>query len=165
MFVPGRISAELKSYAAVGVMVDADDNGVARWGKLRAQALPFFPGVPMDLPQDGLVVSNGDGQRFGVWMMPDNRQDGMLETFLHWLVPESAQALWAHAVAATDAAKREHGAAFKEVHYDKAKIHALLAWMDPPGERLGGAIRARILDAASERAQPFVGWFRRLYEL
>lgn len=165
MFVPGRISVELKSDAVVGVIIDADDNGINRWGKLRAQGLPFFPKIPLDLPQDGLVVSNSDGQRFGVWIMPDNRQDGMLETFLHWLVPDGNQPLWSHAQVATEAAKRNHGAMFKDVHYDKARIHTWLAWMDPPGERLGGAIRAKILDPASARAQPFIAWFRRLYEL
>jgi len=84
---------------------------------------------------------------------------------LQWLIPNDNQSLWRHAQVTTEAAKRDHGAMFKNVHYDKATIHTWLAWMDPPGERLGGAIRAKILDATSARAQPFVAWFRRLYEL
>jgi hypothetical protein len=165
IFSPGRISLELKSGSVVGVMIDADVDGLTRWRRIRSEALLLYPEMAMDLPSEGLVISNNGGDRFGVWLMPDNRQEGMIETFLRWLVPPDNKVLWKHAEDSTKAAKDHHQAKFRESHHDKAKIHAWLAWMDPPGLRFGEAIRARILDPKSTLALPFVSWFRRLYEL
>lgn len=158
-----RISTEIKSYDVVGVVLDADQNLAGRWHTVRQQAISFFA-VPEELPAEGLILSNQEGHRFGVWIMPDNKQQGMLETILRWLVPGQRAAVWEHAVAAT-AEARNRGAPFSTAHKDKANMHTWLAWMEPPGQSLGHAIRARILDPGAGAAQNFVNWFIGLYLL
>src|ERR1039457_5616056 len=143
IFSSARISTELKSSAEIlGVMVDADDSLLGRWTRIRGQAISAFPNLPDDLPHEGLIIANTDGRRFGVWIMPDNRTDGMLETFMQWLVPTEHEALWRFVREATEQAQA-HGAAYTPAHSDKAQIHALLAWMDPPGESLDASRRRR----------------------
>jgi hypothetical protein len=165
IFTSGTISAELKSSPKVGVVVDADTNPIGRFQRIRNEALPLFPSIPDEPPSEGMIVTNAKGSRFGIWLMPDNRQDGMIETFLHWLVPGEQTALWNYAQDAAIAAKETHGAPFISAHLDKARIHTFLAWVDPPGENLGRALKRKVLNAKSDRAIPFVRWFRRLYEL
>ena len=165
LFQGARIPTEIKSSdAALGVIFDADDNPIGRWNRIRGQVLQFFPDFPEIPPPNGLVISNADGKRFGVWMMPDNQQEGMLETFLRLLVPTRDGQLWEHAVAATDMADR-HGRTYTDAHRDKANIHCWLAWIDPPGQSFGGALRARTLDANAPAAMAFANWFIDLFQL
>ena|ERR1700722_5614234 len=165
IFVPGTISAELKSSPKVGVVVDANSNPTGRYQKIRKEALSLFPDIPEVLPPEGMIATNSKGNRFGIWLMPDNQQTGMIETFLHWLVPDEQTNLWKYAQGAASVAKEIHGAPFTSAHLDKARIHTFLAWVDPPGESLGRALKRKILNAKTDRALPFVKWFRQLYEL
>jgi hypothetical protein len=123
------ISAELKAsgLTALGILIDANDSVSKRWQSLRSAALPSIPDLPEDLPSSGLVhqCSQGGkpGVRFGVWIMPDNRQRGMMETFLGELIPPSLIDLWAWTeTVCTEASSR--GAPFKNRHADKARLDA-----------------------------------------
>ncbi len=99
-----------------------------------------------------------------MWIMPDNRLSGMLETFLAYLVPTASQSLWTYATEAVAEAKTL-GAPYRDVHIDKAKIYTWLAWQAPPGRQLHNAIMERILDPQSPYASGCVDWFRVLYDL
>ena len=100
--------------------------------------------------------------RVGVWLMPDNEQDGALEHFLETLVAES-DPLIEHARSATTQA-RELGARFGGNAHRKAVLHAWLAWQENPGLPYGSAIRARCFRHDSPVAGRFVAWFRRVFE-
>lgn len=160
--IPVRLKAP--DTQILGVVIDADDEIDRRWQRICTLCAPFFPDVPASLPANGLIVRNPDGKHFGVWIMPDNQKLGMLETFLCYLVPETQTALWRHADRST-AEALHHGATYKGQHSDKARIHAWLAWMDPPGERFGTALLKKVLDARAASAAPFVKWFKELYQL
>lgn len=86
---PKLISTRLKraDLAALGLMVDADEEPIARWNSIRNVCLPSIPDLPESLPEEGLIHPTTIGPKFGVWMMPDNKMPGMLETFLVNLVP------------------------------------------------------------------------------
>lgn len=148
----------------LGIMFDADADLAGRWNSLRSLVLEFFPSIPDQLPQEGLVVDSPDGQRLGVWIMPDNKSSGMLETFLRYLVPAQESQLWDAAKCSAEAAKAK-GAIYISAHTDKANIHTWLAWQNPPGERFGLAITKSLLDSNSLYARPFVDWFINLFEL
>lgn len=151
---------------AVGIIFDADEPSDRRWTRLREACCRYETrNLPEVLPPEGLVVRSKFGPQLGFWMMPDNQSRGMLETFLCYLVPEAGSALWNHAQAATSSAKVSWRAPFKERHLDKAEIYTWLAWQDEPGCQLHEAVKHRILDPCSPFAQPFVAWFRRLFEL
>lgn len=149
---------------ALGIVLDADEVFEARWRRLRRILIEFVPKVPNELPEEGLICANEEGLRLGVWMMPDNRSSGMLETFLRLLIRREAARVWEYAQLAVRVAKRR-GAPYRDAHRDKACIHTWLAWQDPPGERFGIAITIKMLDPHAPSAAAFVDWFRNLYDL
>ncbi|MBP0029629.1 DUF3226 domain-containing protein [Roseofilum sp. Guam] len=120
--------------------------------------------IPEQLPTSGLIHVTPDGIQFGVWIMPDNQTQGMLETFLKYLVRDESQRLWEYAKEVAQEAKQK-GATFKSSHGDKANIYTWLAWQDPPGRQLHDAVKQKILDPNHPKAQDFVKWFKTLYEL
>lgn len=163
---PDVISTELQAsgLSALGIMVDADDNPVGRWQSIRNASLKSIPDLPEALPEEGLIHTTPTGIQFGIWMMPDNKMRGMLETFLTYMIPTDSEVLWQFAQSATNEAQRK-GAVFTDTHFDKANIYTWLAWQDPPGRQLHQAVMERILHPNHPKAQRFVTWFKTLYGL
>ncbi len=163
---PGVIEAELKSsgLSHLGILVDADEVLENRWTAIRDRCSKAFPNLPKTFPDTGIIVENDVGLRLGVWIMPDNKTAGMLETFLGFLVPNTQDQLF---VAAQESARntRELGAPYIDAHASKANIYTWLAWQDPPGRQLHQAVLQEILSPRSPHAQPFVSWFRQLYQI
>lgn len=161
----------------VGVVIDADAS--SRWLEVRRHSpQEIRDQLPDSLPPEGLVFEAAGGKRFGVWIMPDNRSPGMLETFLGELRTSMPRAMSEHVLTAMQTAKSlldEHAAqnpnarprisSWKDIHRAKAEIHTWLAWRDPPGEQLHEAIKHEALDVNAPLAQAFVAWMRRLYDL
>jgi len=167
---PIGIKAELAAAGrtALGIILDADEEPINRWLSIRNSCRQSIPDLPDDLPQTGLIhqaySSSGNRIKFGIWMMPDNQQPGMLETFLAYLVGDEQNELWKYAQESAKIAKTK-GASWKDVHRDKANIHTWLAWQDPTGCQIHQAITKRILDPKHPRSETFVSWFRLLYDL
>ena len=145
-------------------MLDADDKFASRWGSIKSFCSGHFPNAPKNIPEDGLIVDGPNGMRFGAWIMPNNKSEGMLETFCTTLVPAAAEPLWKHAETSFGQAKTL-GAPCHDVHTERAYIHTWLAWQAPPGERIGIAITKKMLDPNAPSAKPFVKWFKSLYRL
>jgi hypothetical protein len=165
ILAPGFIEATLKASGirVVGVIVDANGDPAARWAKLRGRLLPSYPDLPAELPASGAIHSEPEKPRIGVWLMPDNVSSGMLETLLLELRADQP-ALRDHVHDATTQA-RVCGAPFRDTHRHKAELHTWLAWQDPPGRQLHDAVRGRVLAPKSPVTDPFVAWFRQLFEL
>lgn len=161
---PDVISTELQAsgLSALGIMIDADDNPTGRWQSIRSASLKSIPDLPETLPEDGLIHTTPTGIRFGIWIMPDNKMRGMVETFLAYMIPDGNEVLWRFAQVAAEDAKRQ-GARFIDVHLDKAQIYTWLAWQNPPGRQLHQAVMERILNPNQPKAQDFVTWFKNLY--
>lgn len=150
----------------LGLILDADDDVIATWGKVKGWLSDSFPDLIGDLPREGFIsLPNAAGIKLGVWIMPDNQSRGMLETFLMFLAPDDQDPLVKYAATARDQAKKKWKAPFKDVHADKAKIHTWLAWQGEPGPQLHEAVDRRVLDPTSPHSKPFVAWFRKLFEL
>ncbi|CAN1208689.1 DUF4435 domain-containing protein [Tumidithrix helvetica PCC 7403] len=163
---PDVISTELQAsgLSALGIIVDADDNPQGRWQSIRSASIRSIPDLPEALPEEGLIHITPSGIKFGVWMMPDNKMRGMLETFLTYLIPDGNESIWQFAQKSALEAKNK-GAMFTDAHGDKANIYTWLAWQDPPGRQLHQAIMERLLDPNHPNAQMFVTWFKALYGL
>ncbi|MEW5926906.1 MAG: DUF3226 domain-containing protein [Gemmatimonadota bacterium] len=146
-----------------GVVVDADDDALARWGAVRDTLLRAgYVDVPARLEPQGVVVSHaGKLPRFGAWIMPDNEAPGVLETFAASLVPPG-DFLWTHADNVLNGIPVEYRR-FREVEWPKAHIHTWLAWQEGPGSPMGQAITKGDLNAQAPAAQRFVAWLRRLF--
>ena len=160
------ISTELKASGlkALGLMIDADESLHARWESVRNACLKSIPNLPTNLPPTGLLHTTTSGIRFGVWIMPDNQTEGMLETFLTYLIPNDSEPLWQYAQEVATEAQHK-GATFINSHFDKASIYTWLAWQNPPGRQLHDAVKQKILDPTHPQAQSFVNWFKQLYDL
>ncbi|HEY9800680.1 MAG TPA: DUF3226 domain-containing protein, partial [Leptolyngbyaceae cyanobacterium] len=148
----------------LGLMVDADDDPQARWQSIRDACSGSIADIPQEIPATGLIHTTNTGINFGVWMMPDNLMQGMLETFLAYMIPDESELLWTYAQEVVAEAKIK-GAPFIDARTDKAKIYTWLAWQKEPGRQLHDAIKYKILNPQHSKAQVFVNWFKTLYDL
>lgn len=166
MLETGVIPTEIKasSIEVVGIMVDANDDAESRFQNIRDRCIDQFPDMPDTIGEDGLIHSS-EGKSIGVWLMPDNRSTGMLETFLTYLAPDEQDGLLCYAEEVCREAKEDKGAPYKPAHYDKAKIYTWLAWQDEPGRQLHQAVKERILSPNSAYGAGFVNWFRELFQV
>ena len=151
-------ASELKR---IGIIVDADTALVERWTSLRSVLkkagytdLPNTPLVP------GIVVRQGGRPTVGIWLMPNNCDDGMIEDFVALLVPPEDRLL-PRAGAAVDAIPGEDRR-FVEIHRAKAVIHTWLAWQSEPGVRMGAAVTRMYLEPQAPTALAFVAWLNQL---
>ena len=163
---PDTISTELQAsgLSVLGIIIDADENPLERWQSIRNACLKSIPDIPETLPEEGLIHITSNGIKFGIWIMPDNKMRGMLETFLTYMIPTSNRELWQFAQEVAQNAKNQ-GAVFTDSQFDKANIYTWLAWQNPPGRQLHQAIMERILNPNHPNAQRFVTWFRALSSL
>jgi hypothetical protein len=146
----------------VGFVLDADSPLDSRWEAVRGQLDRARVQTPERPPPEGFIAQlRAPKGKLGVWLMPDNQQDGKLETLLQTLVREE-DTLIGHAEHSTEAAKRL-GAKFTDPDQAKAVLHAWLAWQEEPGLPYGTAIRAKYFRHDSPAALAFVAWFRKLY--
>lgn len=147
----------------VGFIFDADSPIIDRWKaiqhRLKKASVDDVPDSP---PPEGFIRhSSKTNTRVGVWLMPDNQNDGKLEDFLKGLIDQN-DPLIAHSGKSTSEAKNL-GARFPDKDRDKAIIHSWLAWQEVPGQPYGAAIHARYFLHDTETANRFVHWFRKLY--
>jgi len=149
----------------VGVVVDADVDATSRWQSLRNRLIQVgYEHVPRNPMSDGTILEPPDGKllpRVGIWMMPDNRSEGILEDLLRFLVPDSSL-LFEH-VKSSLTAIPETERRFGPLAEPKALIHTWLAWQEEPGRPLGTAITARYLDPEVSQVDVLVDWLKRLF--
>jgi hypothetical protein len=146
----------------IGVILDADaPNLQSKWASLKHKLgrndyqLPEFP------EKNGTIVNLEGMPRIGIWLMPDNNVDGMLEDFCRRLVDDDAIEFASDCV---EQAKDKGITTFKDNHYSKAVIHTFLAWQAEPGMPLGQAITAKALDGHNPLARNFSDFLKRLFE-
>ncbi len=150
---------------ALGILLDADADLLACWqsvtdrlkqaGYTNIAALPSSDGTVIAAPKHSLLP------RIGIWLMPDNQVNGILEDFLRFLVPMN-DPLFAHVLQSLDTiapAQRR----FSDLKQPKARIHTWLAWQEEPGKPYGQAISARYLDPHLPAADIFAGWLQRTF--
>lgn len=114
-----------------------------------------------ELGDRGVIVNAPEGREWGIWLMPDNRSDGNLETLIAGL-PKTHSALWEHAADSTAEVGDKPGR-FHPTDEAKARLHAYLAWTVPPGRPFGDGIRAGHIGSESPAVDAFVDWFKQLF--
>ena len=160
------LTTEIKASNAhiVGVMLDADAHMEGRYQRVVQICSTLFPDLPAAMPESGLITENNDAKRFGLWIMPDNRSPGDLESFLRYLVPDEEQAFWQLSIKCVGEAVSS-GARCRQPHIPKAILYTWLAWHDPPGQSPGLALTRSVLNIRSKSAEPFIKWLKALYML
>ncbi len=155
--LPGTLS-----YDRFGIVVDADTEPARRWAQIRDRLRSAGIAAPDAADLEGTVMKGrGEQQRVGVWLMPDNREAGILEHFLAKLVPDG-DGCWSHAETATSRA-RELGAPLAAKDAMKGILYTWLAWREQPGLPFGTALTAHVLRHDSAEALAFVAWFNKLF--
>lgn len=159
----GAIEAHMKASGvnALGLVVDADRDVKGTWDRVRRRLLKAGLTVPSDLPKKGLVIDHQP--RVGVWIMPDNYRNGMLETLLLRMAPQNKE-LAAHVKKSVTGSKK-CGAPWKPAHRPKAELMTWLAWQDPPGEPKNRAVKHGMLVPKPRVTGPFLKWVKALFGL
>ena len=163
--VPVRIKASEEG-DTVGIVIDADTNMRTRWQSIRDHiATMGYENAPEAPVPDGTIIDPPDGTllpRLGIWIMPDNRTDGILENFLRFLVPQPSVLLDHAEKSVADIPEGERRFRLRE-DAPKAVIHTWLAWQREPGKPFGTAITERFLDPNVAEARVIASWLRRLF--
>ncbi|MSR58233.1 MAG: hypothetical protein EXS05_11220 [Planctomycetaceae bacterium] len=157
-----EIAVKTSTERTIGFVLDADAPILSRWESVRQKLSDVGVEVPTELTPTGFIGESPTYRsRVGVWLMPDNQSDGILEDFLLKLIDQNEK-LIGYAINATDTAT-QHGATYRKVDRSKAVVHTWLAWQKEPGRPYGTAIRAEFFRHDTPCAIAFVQWFRRLY--
>jgi hypothetical protein len=146
----------------LGVLLDADTGPLNnRWAQVADRLSVRGYQCPTEPTPEGTILSPPPGMpSVGVWLMPDNRREGMLEDFLMQTASKKDIIV---AKSAVFLARSTRSATFKGAHHSKAVIHTFLAWQDEPGKPLGQSVTARVLDPKNPNAADFLAWLNRLF--
>ncbi|ODM56410.1 hypothetical protein BC455_21645 [Vibrio harveyi] len=145
----------------LAVVLDADaPNLASKWSSLSTILTREGYTVPTTPTSEGTILTATDKPRIGIWMMPDNNIDGMLEDFCLRLAPQEALDLARdYLTRCRDAGQ----ATFKEAHHSKAMVHSFLGTQDEPGSPLGQAITRRVLSSEESIARDFTNWLLNVF--
>ena len=150
------------SILTIGVLVDADVNAQSRWNALRAiMVRSGYSSIPIIPQKGGTIIQEPRLPKVGVWIMPDNKTNGMLEDFVADLVPKDDMS-FAHAKKVLGSLPDEVKK-FSTIHLSKAVVHTWLAWQEDPGTPMGQALTKKYLDASAPITTDFLKWLRRLF--
>lgn len=146
----------------LGIIVDADLDIRARWQSLRdILSQSGYTNIPHSPDRDGTIIDQVGRPRIGIWLMPNNQADGMLEDFIRFLVSPN-DPLWDLATRTVDAIPADEKLF---TNPQKAYIHTWLAWQKEPGKPMGQAITFKFLDAQASQVQVLMQWIKRLFDL
>ena len=151
-------ASELKR---IGIVVDADTSLTNRWLSLISV---LTKSGYMDIPKTpsgiGTIIKQVGKPTVGIWLMPNNLDNGMIEDFTMLLISPQDRLL-PLAQAAVETIPPEDRL-FPEVHRSKALVHTWLAWQVDPGVPMGAAIIRKFLGSDTPTALAFVTWLNQL---
>jgi len=146
---------------AIGIVIDADADISTRWRTLSSLLSSLGYTVPIVIPDEGLIVSYNE-IILGVWIMPNNSLNGMIENFMQFLVPDDDQLL----DIANNSLNQIEGDGLNKyniIHKSKALIHTWLAWQEDPGTPMGLSITKRYLTTDAEICNIFMEWIKAVF--
>lgn len=155
------VEARVRGRTALGIMVDADTDPLARWASIAGQLHSAGVDLPPSMNPDGTIIPSVDGTGLGVtvgvWVMPDNNAQGEIEDFVTGLIPEK-DPVWPLAEDYIRRIPVDH----RPNDTTKARLHAWLAARPERPLPMGLAIRARELPLKGV-ADRFASWLRHLF--
>lgn len=145
----------------IGIIIDADVNLISRYDSIKNILRNIGFTLPEVIPTSGLIVTT-ETSKVGVWIMPNNNLNGMLEDFLSFLVPDDDKLL---PIIKTNLNEIENQNLnnYSPIHKSKAIIHSWLAIQEDPGTPLGQSITKRYLTTEEETCSLLVNWMNDLF--
>lgn len=157
--IPQRLKQS--SIKTIGIIVDADTDIKNRWDSLNSTLEAQGFKLPTEIPSDGLII-NQNNVNVGVWIMPNNNLNGMLEDFISFLVPKEDKLL--PIVKSTlNNIEAENLNSYPLIHKSKAIIHTWLSWQEDPGTPMGLGITKRYLNTDEETCTRLINWIKQLF--
>lgn len=153
----------------LGVVVDADYEGEHGLGFTRTveqvtnvvKKLGFDSAKKVDEAHGGLVFPHSDGLAdLGLWVMPDNQQEGMLEDWIKHCIIQAEQPVFQHA---TKVIESLDSPKFKPIHRSKAEVATWLAWQKSPGHGLYYALEEQLIDPNNTLFLGLTNWLAHIY--
>jgi hypothetical protein len=146
----------------IGIIVDADSDIKLRWEQLKDLLYKHGLNVHEDLTKAGLIIKDDSKITIGVWIMPNNNLNGMLEDFMTFLVPNDDK-LMPIVKENLYQIENKNLNKYKPIHHSKAVIHSWLANQENPGTPLGQSITKKYLSTDEETCLSLVNWINRLF--
>lgn len=147
---------------AIGIVLDADVHPEGRWNSIKGVLKKFdYPEIPDEPQSYGALVAREGKPRIGIWLMPDNVTQGMLEDFVCLLIPDGDE-LFNYAKTCINDMSSDLRL-FKDAHQSKAEIHTWLAWQQDPGTPMGLAIQKKYLKPDQGKVPDFLKWVERVF--
>jgi len=143
----------------IGVIIDADVDMNSRWKSLSELLAKEHYTVPAQLPGNGLVLNPASMVKVGIWVMPDNKVNGMIEDFIRFLVPNNDSLLMV-ATETLDKIESKELNKYSLSHKSKALIHTWLSWQEDPGTPMGLAITKKYLTTEKEICSALIQWIK-----
>lgn len=150
------------SLSRLAVVVDADFVAAHGLGFARTleRLTAILRGFGFDAVQrpgvSGFLFTHAEGfHDVGVWIMPNNRDDGMLEDWIKLSLDPAEQNLFTQAVNSCAALKAPK---FKPIHKIKANVATWLSWQAAPGRGMEYSIQENLVDWTSPSGQHLVSW-------
>lgn len=158
-----------KEDGRLAVVVDADNvehgSGFTRTVEQFANKVADYGyqcATNVDLQPCGVFFTHDDGLcDLGLWVMPNNADEGMLEHWLARCIKAEEQPLFDHVREVIDGLPFDQK--FKELHRPKAEIATWLAWQKRPGEGLYNALEADLLDTENCLYKALADWLVRIF--
>jgi hypothetical protein len=109
----------------------------------------------------GILFQNDDGLAdFGLWVMPNNSDEGMLEDWIKSCVHPDEHELFSHAKIVVDTLPKPK---FKPIHVSKAEVATWMAWQKQPGHGLYRAVEDQLIDKNSVLCKELCFWLKHVY--
>lgn len=150
-----RNEINVSGRTAVGIVIDANNSFDARWQAVRDRLLSANVDVPDALDPKGLIIEGIP--RIGVWVMPDNSQEGQLEDFVASMIPQD-DSVWPLAQQYVESIPEPD----RPSTMITAQVHAWLAARSKP-RPMGTAIIAGDFNTRVPQVVDLIEWLRRLF--
>ena len=165
-----KLSLKKQGLRNLGLIVDANLEGVeTRFIGLKNL---IESTLEIKLPKAEKLTKNGFTFQFedltvGVWIMPNNSENGYLEHFLGKLIDPKNETLQFAKDTVDELWTKEfcEFKTLKEVKKQKALLHTFLAWQKSPGLPMGTAVRSNFFNVKLDQAANFEKWFSKTFEL
>lgn len=115
-----------------------------------------------DAEPGGLLFKHDDGLNdIGVWIMPNNANEGALEHWIQTNLHPDEGWLMHHAQASIN--QIPNGPKFKAIRRTKAEVATWLAWQAEPDHGLWQAAKPGLLDESAPQFQALKAWLEKVF--
>lgn len=151
----------------IAAIVDADfiehGSGTLKTLQKASDLLKPFGFNKRDAPiLSGFYFDHDDGlPSIGLWIMPDNKKEGMIENWLESCINSSEEKLYKQAKLAVQKIKDPK---FKEHSRVKAQISTWLSWQKSPGHGLYSIAYNDLLDENKNEYKNLCSWLKGVFK-